>query len=415
MAVSPFSFVKRFSNDPSFAIGMLFFLCVLICVFVPRALSFVPSLFGLIGAPVLWRHTGRFPLPPRFDLLLVGGFGVLAFLSAFWSYNMTFGVEKGAKIALTFIAGLFFIDAVRRVDGSVLSWMPGALGLLLILGGMMTSVEHLTGYPLMQWISDRPAGDPWLGNKYNRTEVLLAACYLPVLWMIFHMPQSKRFRYIFAGILSLVMFFAIYLSHSQTSQLGLIVILAVFVLWPARWTWAWRLAAAALAISILLAPFIAVMLYHMMPEDLVPTGILAKASIPHRLVIWHFTAMEALARPFFGHGLEALRFLKTETPMPYIGSTHILHPHNSFLQIWVEMGLAGAVMGTIFILRVMARIKNFGSYGSQKLGMAMLAGCLMISLTGFGFWQGYQMGLYILAAALSILAVRMTTKNHTTP
>lgn len=414
MAVSPFLFSKSFFKDPACLTGVLFFSCILICIAAPRALSFMPSLCGLFGAIMLWRRNGAFPRPPRMDVLLVGGMGILAFISAFWSYDVGFGIEKGLKIALTLLAGVLFIDTARRMDiSSSLSWLPGALGAVLIFGGAMTSIEHLAGYPLMQWISGRAADDPWLGNKYNRTEVLLAACYLPVLWIILHAPTRAAFRYVFAGVLSLTTFVAMYSSHSQTAQLGILVFVAAFILWPARRAWAWRIAAAVTAAGILLAPFIAIALYQMMPADLVPEGIMAQASIPHRLVIWHFTATEALRHPIFGHGLEALRYLKTETPMPYVKATHILHPHNSFLQIWVEMGLAGALLAAIFAIHTIRQIGGFVSAGSQKLGMGMLAGCVVISLTGFGFWQGYQMGLYILAGALTILAVRFTRSDAT--
>lgn len=60
--------------------------------------------------------------------------------------------------------------------------------------------------------------------------------------------------------------------------------------------------------------------------------------------IWYATAVQALKSPLFGHGLESCRFdnVVKHAQIFYKGD-HLWHPHNMFLQIWLDMGLVGVL------------------------------------------------------------------------
>lgn len=107
------------------------------------------------------------------------------------------------------------------------------------------------------------------------------------------------------------------------------------------------------------------------------------ASWAARLDIWAFTAEQTLRHPLFGWGLDASRAFQ-----PFM-----LHPHCAPLQVWLELGLTGAVLfaGVWFaVTRAAARI------GPQ--GVAAAAAYFTIGALSFGVWQEWWLGLAALTA-----------------
>jgi len=110
-----------------------------------------------------------------------------------------------------------------------------------------------------------------------------------------------------------------------------------------------------------------------------------------RAEIWDAASRSALTRPFFGHGLDAARapdVLKFE--QKYYTATEVLHPHNMFVQIWLDMGL----IGVTFVLA----IGFFAWRGVCKIPIGLrppvLAGIVMyliFALTTHSVWQSWSM------------------------
>ena len=73
-----------------------------------------------------------------------------------------------------------------------------------------------------------------------------------------------------------------------------------------------------------------------------------KHSGQHRVEIWHFAAERALEKPLFGWGFNASRYVPNGDAVSHFlppGQSLIpLHPHDAFLQVWLEIGAVGAVI-----------------------------------------------------------------------
>src|SRR5205807_9032712 len=83
----------------------------------------------------------------------------------------------------------------------------------------------------------------------------------------------------------------------------------------------------------------------------------------HRLIIWRFTIDRIDERPLLGWGMDASRALpggSTEIrqymglPNEFLfdrvkGEVQPLHPHSAILQLRVELGIAGAVIGAALV------------------------------------------------------------------
>ena len=73
-------------------------------------------------------------------------------------------------------------------------------------------------------------------------------------------------------------------------------------------------------------------------------------SIIHRFLVWEYVSKEILKKPILGHGLGTSRFigqniiLNVPNTQLVIKGGIPLHPHNNFLEIWLELGLLGIII-----------------------------------------------------------------------
>jgi O-antigen ligase len=115
-----------------------------------------------------------------------------------------------------------------------------------------------------------------------------------------------------------------------------------------------------------------------------------------RLRIWSFVVEQFAARPLRGAGLDASRAFPGVVP---------LHPHNGPLQLWFELGLPGAVLGTMFWLWLWRRIERCARrdpvHGAAAAATAMVY--LGISSVSFGLWQDWWLCVGAFALALCLL------------
>ncbi len=171
-----------------------------------------------------------------------------------------------------------------------------------------------------------------------------------------------------------------------------------------------RALGAGLAAAILLAPLV---LGPVLARG-VPAGGLAP-SAAHRLLIWDFVAARAAERPLLGWGMEASRAVpgRDARPSPealgrfgltdpaatgYLPNAELLplHPHNGPLQLWLELGLPGALLGAAlaFLLGSAA-----ARSARPEVAAAALASGAVTAMLSFGAWQEWWVGAELMAAA----------------
>jgi O-antigen ligase len=151
---------------------------------------------------------------------------------------------------------------------------------------------------------------------------------------------------------------------------------------------AWpRLGQWCLAVSGALYLFTAPWLVRLLPSDGASSGL--PASWAHRERIWRFVSDRISERPIVGHGLDASRGFGDQVP---------LHPHNGALQIWLELGLLGAILATALWLWLVWRIGVMTDPFSRAAAAASLAAYAVIGALSFGVWQEWWLGLGAFAA-----------------
>lgn len=146
-----------------------------------------------------------------------------------------------------------------------------------------------------------------------------------------------------------------------------------------------RIVVGALAAAVVLAPWVILACTGLMDW----AGERLGASWAARLDIWSFTAEQILKHPLFGWGLDASRAFQ-----PFM-----LHPHSAPLQVWLELGLAGALLlaGVWWVIGRRAM-----KVGPQ--GLAAAVGYFIIGGLSFGMWQEWWLGLGAMTAIWIMLS-----------
>ena len=166
-----------------------------------------------------------------------------------------------------------------------------------------------------------------------------------------------------AAAASSVLVVAHYLTYSRSPLVGAYVF-AVIVAWRIRRVLGIVVLAAGIAVAALFLPTYLQIRSQSALEGAVTPGSILVASDAFRFRAWSAASLMWLDAPVTGQGYLAYKELADSFSDPALGS-----PHNEWLRLFAEEGLAVGLLGLLFIAvtaRSLARIP--GSLGSGLLG-----------------------------------------------
>ena len=80
-----------------------------------------------------------------------------------------------------------------------------------------------------------------------------------------------------------------------------------------------------------------------------------------------------------------------------------LHPHNSVLQVWLEMGALGALILMVLLLSVVRAIHHFVEGNvNRATALGLFTTVLTIASISFGAWQSWWLASIFLVAAFTV-------------
>ncbi len=138
-------------------------------------------------------------------------------------------------------------------------------------------------------------------------------------------------------------------------------------------------------------------------------------SVIHRLLVWEFASKEALKKPLFGHGIGTSRLigqniiLNIPNTNSEIKGGIPLHPHNNFIEIWLELG----IIGISIISFIWFKIIKYGYYLRKQSFILGTGACtsivtmFIICNLSFGFFQAWWMS----SLGLIFLIIQQTFSN----
>lgn len=313
------------------------------------------------------------------------GMAVLTF--AAWSFlSLTWSEVRDTSASALFefwlpvvFAFVLALTLSRRVT-------PGAFWLLAI---SVTAAQLLMLIDLRTGLSVRRAlGMRWDSYIFNRPSLTLLVLLPPLVgWLLGTVRSGQALSLAFLAVIAL----AIFNSDSGAATLGLpVAILAYLAVWIAP-RMAIRLGQVLIVATLVLAPIVGPL-----ADRLIPASVHEHLAANHsrdRVDIWLSFDAAIHEDPMLGAGFGV---------SPRLGETTIAarvpperrvllsvgHPHNAALQIWVELGLVGALLaGLVGVLTLSAIGRQPTSM--KALSLALAAGAVAVAMVGHGAWQGW--------------------------
>ncbi len=160
-----------------------------------------------------------------------------------------------------------------------------------------------------------------------------------------------------------------------------------------------RLLFATTLILAYVSPFLTAEVFTR--EQLQEQGIELSRNQTQRIAIWEYASELIFEKPVLGHGFDSSRVIGNKgllipgTNWPALP----LHPHNAFLQIWLELGVVGVTLVALMIGLVWRYIElQIKENRDASVLIAVFVTALVISLISFGIWQYWWIATWALVA-----------------
>lgn len=389
-----------------FAIALI----ILLSAVAPRALTLLPGLAGL-GFFIACRC--REKQWPRLQIPLLGlcaAAVALGALSSLWAIDPAMALERSWKTALVLLPCVLFASAAQAVRADEMKrylWLlPAAVG----VAATIVAIDMAFEKPFYRLLNGLDFNVRVKDHVLNRAAVSVVLCYFPILAITAAMPRKWLWR----GVASVPVFAIYFLTESQAFQLALILGFIVMFLFPYRARIGWGFMAGGICAATALAPWLAIGLFKLLNSqaDNIPRHFLVGgANLGSRLEIWDFISRYTLQNPLYGFGMEAARAVeKFDTAELYHHASTILHPHNFALQLWIEFGVIGAVLGIVTLIYIMRGLYRLPPTHRRIALPVFITGLMVASIT-YGLWQSWWLGLLFLTGGLTVIAIKTTAPD----
>ncbi|CAN7247339.1 hypothetical protein LJR225_001115 [Phenylobacterium sp. LjRoot225] len=357
-------------------------------------LGFAPllALMGLLCLPAFRMTDEDRPLA----IVLLGAL-VWAAVSSTWS---PFQPKPGGhSVVLEVALGLpLFWSAIcgaRRADPRLNTLALNVLAWGVALVGAVMVVESFTGAALYRRLHE--AYYQPIRIDLAQTNVAHSCFVLAILWpavLVGGLRRAWQIPLLLTAVAGTVLAAHTFLADAPVLALPLSAV-AMLVVWLAPRVGPLLMAGGAAAIGFLMPALVwavrATGDYGRLEQDV-------QLSWSARMSYWSRTLDWIEAQPVRGWGVDASRAM---------GPGIQLHPHNGALQVWLELGLIGAVAAAAFWGLSLMRL----SRGASNLGMAGVAGStaayIMFAWVNFGLWQQWWLAL---GALISVLAAMLENR-----
>lgn len=392
--LEPPSAIGRHGDAHALILSALAALAPLTGALAPRGMAPLVVAGSVLGAAAFRLGRKKWPEPDAAWPILIGAMIAYGTASLLWSPVPGEGIHQVWQFLYLLGPSLFLVAAAaqdRRQAAAAARVLPFSymLGILLLTAWILLSV---------------PPGDVFAGHgtislemvELNRNMVVMTA----LVWPAMLVPWTAARRGT-ALVLPALLAVPVMAGESQSAQFGLIAGLLAFALavLSARLV---RLLLAALTAFAFAAvvPAAAWLNEHALDLHLLPF------SFRHRLEIWRFVAEHIADRPLLGWGLEASRQLGAHRMSNALGAGAELlplHPHNAFLQIWLELGLVGAVPAAAVMLLILHRTGRLPAE-TQPLALAAFSSAFAMVTVSYGIWQSWWIGTIMITIVLVVMA-----------
>ena len=287
------------------------------------------------------------------------------------------------------------------------------------LGVSLVLIDLTTDFSVSKMVHILKYGGIWSiaihsdmrGFVINNGVSLLTMLLWPTLIVLY---SQKRNKLAFLGFVATVYILSKSSNFAATVAVGLGSLSFLLAFFVPRIVY--KIAAIGLTLLMLGAPFAMRVLPDARTIGKNLPGL--SYSVYPRLVIWQYASNLVIKKPMAGHGIRTSRSLsKTDNKITFLyrdkGEIHTgntqnipLHPHNGLIQIWLELGAIGAVLGLTLVLSVLWGIsRSLAPQIGKALAFAALASSICLISVSYGLWQSWWLASLWLQGSLIALSL----------
>jgi O-antigen ligase len=335
----------------------------------------------------------KWPAPDLRLLALAGTFCVLCVAASAFSIAPAHSVAAAGQLALIFAASLVVL-ADRSLPPAAAGRAFGAMSLALFAGVAVMCADHALHFRLEHALDSHAA---FPGTKYNRGEDYLTL----LLWPLLAFWTLDR-RYGRAALVAGAVGVAVLVGLSTTALVTLPVGVATLLAASLAPRTTRRVLAGVTVLMAVTLPF----LLRTLAADRALFWRHLKLSGLHRLEIWDYMTARVFERPWLGWGLSTAKSvpIRPSEQLAYrFVDPHGVYPHNQWLQLWVETGAAGVLLGVLFALLVLRRIgempPRLAPFACAAFATAMAVSSSSFEITTDSWWAALALTALLLRLA----------------
>ncbi len=377
-----------------------------------KALTILAVIAACASLDLLRQRQFTWRLLPRVYVNAFTIFLLWATFSAAWSGDPERSIRQAIELIAIVGGGFVLIGGLPRLNPSEVRYIGTMAAWGAALGLALFAIDIGSNQAIRRLLFDEPA-------RYGRAILNPAATVAAlIIWPVCYYLLQRSWLIAIAALAVCVGLLVVAESGSALTGLftGTLTMILITIA-PYIMT---RVLAISQCLMTLFAPVLITFLSGRMLAQ--PDHATWPSTGVHRLYIWQFTGEKIYERPLTGWGLDSARaipgggqrLVDVNPGLPaetYGGMTVMpLHPHNAGLQIWLELGLPGAM--TLAALTV-ALLFSVPRVGPDRLGKGAVAATLIAGLTlcslSYGVWQAW----WLCALWLGVALVRITMASST--
>jgi O-antigen ligase len=358
----------------------------------PLALAPLLGLAGVMVLPALRITDDDRPMAIALIVLVLWAAG-----SMIWSPYRPEDLEGWTALKLVVMSFTFWavVGAARRASAGAQKAILRTFALGMALLGLLLFVEGASHARVYMTLREA-IGDP-IRPDLAAKNVAVGAFVLVIL-----LPPAAvaAGRVLNASWLALPMAAGVVALSTATGTdaplfaLGAALVTGLAVWWSPRV--APRVLAVLAAIFFMLTPMILTLLR--IGGQFAALEQAAPLSWAQRMGYWRHAIAWIGDHPLRGWGLDASRMFA-----PGIQ----LHPHDSALQLWLELGVIGATAAAVFFVVLFVRLSRPQPDAAAAAGAATAVAYVTIGAVSFGVWQEWWLALGAFSGAICVVVAQV--------
>jgi O-antigen ligase len=367
-----------------------------------------------------------FPLTPHKIYFWIGAMGAWIFLSIFWSPNILLELGHFGKLFAIILMSFFTYLGIKKMSPKDKLLFLKIFFYAFTLYILFYVLEIYGGGFFSDLYTKSGGYNPTL---LLRGVIILSLFLVPFSLALRHFVPKKILR-VTQTLLFLVLVAIFWKAQPRAATVAIIVGILSFPLVYWRKSFG-ELISFFIGATALFSPFIFV--YFINEQTLLSYMHYIATSAQHRIQIWHDFSLKILNSPLLGYGfnfssyVEGGRFraayysnkvLKNSLYAPdkiipdgiipqswgsivyYGDSVFSRHPHNGFIQVWLELGFVGIILLVGLGYTLVRMISQIPNREIRAAGFTLFFMYTIFWCISFGIWQNWMISLVTLTIIL---------------